>query len=84
MTKKVFFFIEGVGTLVSRMWFWFLMGTVTSVLSACLSAGRCPAAESDVLTPSRWVLTAENFLEGKNYTKWQRQGRALANNRLSV
>lgn len=71
---------EGVDTLVSRKWFWFIMGTVTSVFSACLSGGRCPAAEPDVLTLSRWVLTAENFLEGKNYTKLQRhQGRALAN-----
>lgn len=60
---------EGVATLVSRKWLWFIMDTVTSAFSACLSGGRCPAAEPDVLTLSRWVLTAENFLEGKSYTK---------------
>lgn len=60
---------EGVDTLVSRKWFWFIMGTATSVFSACISGGRCPAAEPDVLTLSRWVLTAENFLEGKKLHK---------------
>lgn len=48
-------------------WFWLIIGTVTSEFSGCPSEPRRPAAEAEVLTPSLYVFTADNFLEGNKH-----------------
>lgn len=59
--------ILSLSTLASMKWLWFIIGTDTSAFSACPSEARCPAAKADVLTPSLYVFTAENFLEGNKH-----------------